>query len=174
MTRLPVRSRRGVTLLELIAVLAALIVLGAVLLPTLAGFSRDTNVKAGADLLQQRMAQARSHSMADGRVYRVTVSPDGSRVRVAPDTDTQADADAEAPFFAEDAFPKGVTARVIIDPESPAASDSSGWHVVATVLPDGTCREDGPEVVVSEPNCYPIHVQIRGLTGATTVTAGTQ
>jgi type II secretory pathway pseudopilin PulG len=163
-----------VTLLELIAVLAALLVLGAALLPSLAGLSRDTNVKAGADLLRQRMAEARSHAMADGRVYRVAVSPDGGTVRVSPDMESQADPDADAPFFAEDAFPKGVTARVAADPESPSASDSSGWSVVATVLPDGTCREDGPEVVVSEPNCYPITVQIRGLTGATTVTAGTQ
>lgn len=173
MTRRPARARRGVTLLELIAVLAALIVLGAVLLPTLSGLSRDTNVQAGADLLRQRMAEARSHAMADGRVYRVAVSPDGGTVRVSPDTDSQADPDADAPFSAEDAFPKGVTARVIVDPEAPPAADSSGWSVVATVLPDGTCREDGPEVVVSEPNCYPIRVQIRGLTGATSVTTGT-
>lgn len=174
MTRLPVRSRRGVTLLELIAVMAALVILGAVLVPSLSGMSRDTNVKAGADLLRQRMAEARSHSMGDGRVYRVTVSPDGSKVRVSPDMDSQSDLDADAPFFAEDAFPTGVSAHVTVDPESPSASDSSGWYVVATVLPDGTCREDGPEVVVSEPNCYPIRIQIRGLTGATTVTAGTQ
>lgn len=164
-------SRAGFTLLELIAVMAALLILGAVVLPSVGGMARDTKVKAGADLLRQRVAEARSHSIGDGRVYRLSVSPDGQRVRVAPDADDPqtADPDAEKPFAAEDAFPDGVTVRPVVDGGDPPATDSAGWFQLATFLPDGTCREDSPEMEVREAGVYPIRVHVRGLTGATTV-----
>src|SRR4051812_631594 len=80
------RSRRpGYTLVELIVVMAILLVLGAMLAPTLRATSRDTNVKAGADIVRGRMEEARANAIEDSRPYRFSVSVDGTRVRVSPD-----------------------------------------------------------------------------------------
>ncbi len=170
------RPRAGFTLFELLVVIVALIVLGAILIPTLSGLSGDSKVNAGTDLLRQRVAEARSHAIGEGRIYRVTLAPEGNKIRVTPQDDTTQQttaAEPEKPFFAEDAFPDGVTVRLVVDSSAPPATDSNGWTVLGTFLPDGTCREDSPEIVVSEPGCYPMQIQIRGLTGATTITAGT-
>ena len=165
--------RSGLTLIEVLVVTAVLVALAAIMAPTVRQFSRDSRVLAGADLLRGRVADARGEAMEHGRAYRLALSDDGTRVRIAPDDqgfDTAAvTTDEAAPRVAEDAFPDGVTAKSEPPDGSAPTVDADGWVRVATVQPDGTCREDAVVVRVSQPNMYPVLVRIRGLTGGTSV-----
>lgn len=172
--------RPGYSLVELLVVMAALVVLGGVLVPTLTGVARDTRVKAGADLLRQRVADARAHAIGEARAYKLAVATDGTRVRVAPDDQSFAamaatDADADGHYVVEDSLPPEVQFRPSAEPASTQGmqgmTDDAGWTRVATFLPDGTCREDDADIDVQEPSCYTLRVHIRGLTGAATVCA---
>ena len=168
------RKRRGVTLVELIAVMAVLIILGGVILPTLTATRRDVYVKAAADMVRGRMAEARSKAIENGQAYRFAISEDGRRIRIAPDTYealgevATSDDDSSPILIREDDLPKGVTLQLTSDEAEFAVQDSSGWKRLVTFQPDGTCREDSAEVIVSEKGVTPLLITVRGLTGATT------
>jgi prepilin-type N-terminal cleavage/methylation domain-containing protein len=173
-----VKRRRGFTLLELVAVLAVLIILGAVLVPTLSGVRGDTRSKAGADTVRGFMAEARSKAMEDGQAYRIAVSPDGRTLRVSPESSSMNmgmvdDGDTSPALVREDTLPDAVTAKLLTDENDDAATtDEAGWIRIATFLADGTCREDTVEVVVSETGVAPFVVRLRGLTGVVSIYRG--
>jgi hypothetical protein len=162
--------------MELLAVIAILTALGGVLVPTLNGLAGDTKVKAGADVVRARLAEARAAAIGDGRAYRVAVSQDGTKLRVAPDeldfaaSETAEDTTA-GPVVAEDTLPNPVTVVPVADEGAPPVVDQAGWVRIVTFLPDGTCREASAAVEVREPGVHSILVRIRGLTGAATATA---
>ena len=173
----PSRERRdGYSLLEVLAVFAVLIILGAAIVPTLDGFMGDTNVKGAADLCMARLSDARSYAIEEGRAYRVSASPDGKRVRISPD---EVDGSGQ-PLVAPD-----VPAHTIIDslidekrpqtvtltPGSNQRDGGDGWIVLATYLPDGTCREANSKFSLNEAGVVEYIVNVRGLTGAVTLNA---
>ncbi|QEL18798.1 pilus assembly FimT family protein [Limnoglobus roseus] len=162
-------ARPGFTLIEILVVIAMLVILGAVLVPSMSGLGRDTKTKAAADLVQSCIADGRGKAIETGLNYRFAISSDGNRVRVAPEVlDTQGqvpDSAGGVPSVREDNLPTGVTI-VTID-EDPPSPDANGWIVLATILNDGTCREDLVELKISEASVQPLGVRIRGLTGTT-------
>ncbi len=164
--------RRGYTLIEVVIVMAMLIAVGAGVIPSLAGLSGNRYQRAATDTLRGRLAEARGRAVEQGVAYRLALSGDGSRVRLAPDDENFGSAAAAemksvSAKVSEDAFEKA-TASVVSEPNpSPPAGD--GWVTVATFLPDGTCREDNVTVAVSEDTFPPVHVQVRGVTGAARV-----
>jgi len=167
--------RSGFTLVEVLAVMTVLVILAAILAPSLRSFTRDTKVQAASDLIRGRIADARGEAMEHGRPYRLAVSQDGKKVRIAPDDqnfDTATvTSDEIAPMVAEDALPKDVTATSQPQDGTAPAVDADGWTRVVTFQPDGTCREDAVVIRIRQPNMYPIVIRIRGLTGAATVEA---
>lgn len=168
-------SRPGLTILELLVVLAAILILGAVVMPTIGAFRGNTRVKAAADTVRGRMAEARMKAIEEGQPYRVAISPDGKRLRVAPDTFeamggvAQADGETAGPFIREDDLPAEVSAELMMDEDSFTAQDTNGWRRIATFQPDGTCKEDSVSVLLQEIGVAPLIVRLRGLTGVTTV-----
>jgi type II secretory pathway pseudopilin PulG len=167
--------RAAFSLVEVQVVIAILIILAGLIAPNVAGLKRDSRVKAGADTLRGRMSEARGQAMGHGRPYRMSLSEDGRRLRVAPDVPgyaqlepTTSDADTDAPLVVEESFPDTVTALPLLGDDQAAVVDDSGWVRVATFLPDGTCREDSVVIELREPGVYPIQVRLRGLTGAVT------
>src|SRR5438094_6737810 len=83
----PVRNkRRGVTIFEMVVVLAILIVAAAVATPTLRSLSGGTPLNAAADTVKARWAEARSRAVAEGRPYRFAIMENTGKFRVAPDS----------------------------------------------------------------------------------------
>jgi prepilin-type N-terminal cleavage/methylation domain-containing protein len=163
------RRRSGFSLIEVLCVVAVLTTLAALIAPNVMGTKRDSRVRAGADTLRGRIADARGQAMEDGRAYRLAVSQDGKRVRVAPDNSGFAAMDDELPYVYEEELPPDVVAELLSGDGQPLEVDEAGWVRVATFLPDGTCREDLAQVRLREPGVYTLVVRVRGLTGASSV-----
>lgn len=168
-------ARRGFTLFEVIVVMAVLLLLAAVILPSLSAFRGDTRQRAGADVVRGELAVARARAMEEGKPYRVAISTDKKRIRRAPDGPDFAQASA-----ADGASPSAVavdyafdhvTAEVVGENgEAPEAVD--GWVTVATVLPDGSCQETTALVIITEPDNGSLRVRVRGLTATSRVVPG--
>ena len=47
----------------------------------------------------------------------------------------------------------------------PRTPDAGGWITIATVGPEGTCREDRAVVAVKERDFSPILIRVRGVIG---------
>jgi len=170
----PVRS--GASLLEVLIVMAIIVAFGAIALPQLRDFNGDSRIKAAADTVKGRIANARAASLESGRPYRLALNPEGNRFRIAPDelafqnvAANDEDEEADSILVGETNLPKDVTAEIVTADGSTGAVDDNGWTRVATFRPDGTCREDSVTIRLTEPGTLPILIQIRGLTGAATI-----
>lgn len=161
--------RTAFTIVELMVVMAIVLLLAAILVPSLVGFWGNNRTKAAVDLATGRLSDARGAAISQGRAYRVSASPDGLQIRVAPDeSEMPEEVTSEASTGAidrTDNLPKGV----VLTPMSVGELSTDGWATLATFLPDGTCRESGSEFRLSEPNNVPQVVRVRGLTGVWTV-----
>ncbi len=173
------RRHSGYTLMEIIVVMAVIIILGAVFIPTLTGVEGDRPIKAAGDLMRARLAEARARAMEDGIPYRLALSPDFRRVRVTPDDQTgnafpPDENESQDPSVSDYVFPKGVTARVLNDVSGESVVDQFGWTTVATFEPLGTSKETVVEVELSQPGVYQLLVRMRGLTGNVSITKRTK
>ncbi|HJZ58222.1 MAG TPA: prepilin-type N-terminal cleavage/methylation domain-containing protein [Gemmataceae bacterium] len=163
------QPRPGFTLLELLCVLALLLILAAVTLPSFDAIRGNSRQKAAADLVRTRIADARARAIETGVPYRLAISTDGTRLRLAPDGADFANLPASdqvigAGKVTEDQLEKA-TAGVAPPDGSPVPAGDDNWVTVATFKPDGTCREDLVVFEVREEGYPPIRIQIRGLTG---------
>ncbi len=176
---MPRQSRSGYTILELLVVLALLVILGAVIIPSLPGFYGNTKQKAAADVVRTRLAEARAKSMERGMPFRVAVNSDKTRIRVAPDTEDFASLPADDPpafdsTVTEDLFEE-ISIDYMTEPGDDRSADPSGWFTIATMRPDGSCKESRSIVVsVNESTYAPIMIQVRGLTGQIRSVVGTK
>lgn len=164
-----VRRRPGFTLLEMVVVMAILVVLAGILVPTIAGVRGNTGLKAGGDTLRSKMFDARAKAMDYGIPYRLSVSDDGKTLQVAPDDATAAADLGQSGNPSQEKMPDGIIVKVLPQDGVEATVDQTGWIRVATFSPEGTCREDLVEVQVIEAEnkvAVPITIRIRGVTGA--------
>lgn len=173
----PVR-RTGYTLLEMLCVVAVLVILGAVILPTLTGMFIDTRVKAAADLVRGHAAEARTRAIEDGRSYQLFASLDGRRFRIGPDESEQPEQSSDGQpvrvLVRETDLPDAVTLVPILTGDETSTGSTSGWTKLVTYLPDGTCRESAARFELREDGVTPLLVTIRGLTGMVNVVPSTQ
>ena len=168
------RPRSGLTLLELMVVLALLIILAAVTLPSFAGLKGNSDQRAAADTVRGRIADARGLAMDQGVPYRLAVHQDGSKIRLAPDlpnfSELPVSDEATGSATAIETTLDKVTINVAADSEGGApVADPAGWITLATFLPSGICRESGVTVEVHETDFPPIRIQLRGVTGTSRV-----
>jgi prepilin-type N-terminal cleavage/methylation domain-containing protein len=165
--------RSAFTIIELMVVMAIVLMLAAILVPSLMGFWGNNRSKAAVDLVTGRLSDARGAAISQGRAYRVSASPDGLQIRVAPDeSEMPEEVIAEAStglIDRTDSLPKGV----VLTPITAGEPSSDGWTTLVTFLPDGTCRELGSEFQLAEPDNVAQVVRIRGLTGVWTVNPAT-
>ncbi|HUR54374.1 MAG TPA: type II secretion system protein, partial [Gemmataceae bacterium] len=133
-------ARRGFTLLEILVVLALFLILGAVVIPSISGMYGNTRQKVAADVLRARLADARALAMETGVPYRIAISGDNTKIRVAPDglefASTPAGSGGTAKAI-ESTLEKATAEREIDPDEPPSAADADGWQTIVTFLPDG-------------------------------------
>ncbi len=168
------RPRRGFTLFELIAVMAVLLLLAAVVLPSIGSFRGDANQRAAADVIRGELAVARARAMEQGVPYRVAVTEDGSRIRRAPDSlefaDTAPGADRPDGSVAVIEYEfRDVKVLLAAGADAAQPTADAGWVTVATVMPDGTCREDAVLLEIKEDNKPSMFVRVRGVTASSKV-----
>jgi type II secretion system protein H len=178
--------RTGYTLFELLVVLAILILLAVIVIPSTSSLYGGSRPKGAADQVRGELATARAYAMEEGQPYRVAVSADGTRIRRAPDAEFDQGASAEhattTARSVEYAF-ENVTAQVAVGSDNqpaPADAGGGGWVTIAVVMPDGTCRDDGSgntlvtvslrEVGMPE-NSPALQVLVQGVTGQVRVVA---
>jgi prepilin-type N-terminal cleavage/methylation domain-containing protein len=160
--------RPGFSLIEIMVVIAVIVIIGAMVVPTLSNTERDLPIKSAGDTFRARLAEARGLAIENGQPIRFSLSPDGRKIRYAVDND-QFGATGDDNLGDELTLPKTVSARIINDDSGEATIDAAGWTRVATFLPDGTCRETVVEVELNQPNTYSLVVRLRGLTGNVTI-----
>jgi prepilin-type N-terminal cleavage/methylation domain-containing protein len=165
--------RTGFTILEILVVVVVILILGAVIVPTINTFWADGRTKAAVDSTQTRLAEARSNAVNHGRNYQLLVSPDGCQIRVAADPSEQMEASengsAAQEFGVTVKFPPTVTLLPETLADTGASANSSGWTLLVTYKPDGTCMEDNVEFSINEPGVTPQVFRIRGMTGTVAV-----
>jgi prepilin-type N-terminal cleavage/methylation domain-containing protein len=166
---MPRNARSGVTLLELLVVLALLLILAAAIAPSISGMRGNDYQRNAAAALRTRLSDARAFAMEDGKAYRVAISPDGTRIRMAADVTNFAELQATNPpeFLSrvnENTLEKA-TVEVVAEEDQAPETDQSGWVTVATFKPDGTCKRDRALVYVKQDGYPPTQIQIRGVTG---------
>lgn len=167
------RHRRpGLTLLEVLLVMAILILLSAVAYPTLSGLYGDVRVKAAADQVQATWAEGRARAIEDGRAYRYAVQPGTGKFRLAPDGPGFADGSGGGPAD-ENAPPPYVeegelTKPILFDVPADLPADGS-WTTVVLFNPDGSCSHDVEITLKDDDDSTPIAVRVRAMTGAVTV-----
>lgn len=170
MTRRAYR-RPGFTMIEMIVVVAVVLIIGGVLLPTLAGLAGNSKVKAAADAVKARLMEARLNAMEQGRPYVFSISTDGLKMRVAPDEAVEAevgeDGQSLPAVVIEEDLPDEINLKLTTPQNGTTASTTAnGYTKVVTFQPDGTCAEDSATLGVQENGRSGMVVTIRGLTGA--------
>jgi Tfp pilus assembly protein FimT len=169
MVRAP--RRPGVTLIEVLLVVALIIALGAVAYPTLSAMYGDVRVKAAADDVRAALAEGRAQAIEDGRAYRFSVEPGTGKFRLAPDAGEfwddsggSSDPDAPPPHIQDGTLPNGITFEVGGDSPSDGA-----WTTVVVFNPDGTCSHDVEVTLKEDDDSTPVVVRVRAMTGAVSV-----
>jgi prepilin-type N-terminal cleavage/methylation domain-containing protein len=167
------RPRRpGLTLIEVLLVMALLLILGAVAYPTLSAMYGDVRVKAAADEVRAAWTEARAQAIEDGRAYRFSVEPGTGKFRVAPDAGDFWDGSGGGPtddsappaHIQEGTLPNGI----VFDVSADLPSDGS-WTTVVLFNPDGTCPQDVEVTLKEDDDSTPVVVRVRAMTGAVTV-----
>ena len=77
------RLRRGVTLVELLVVVAILVILAALASIPLATVLQSQALSQGADILRARLAQTRVEAMRTGKIHLLEYSPDTNQFGIA-------------------------------------------------------------------------------------------
>jgi type II secretion system protein H len=166
-------DRRGVTLLELMLVLAIIAMLAAIAYPSIETMYGDLRVQAAADHLRGRFALARSRAIEDGRPYRFAVQANSGAYRIAPDapefwSDSASGIDTDetypTPLQLEDRLPEDIEFQTL---QESLATALGGWSTLVVFLPDGSCSVDRVIRLEREGN-RPVEIRIRALTGGIT------
>jgi len=178
--------RRAHTLLELILVLAIIIIVGALSVPSLGSMYGYYKVNGAVDAVRSAWAEARAHAIDQGRSYRFSVQHDGRAYRVAPDEDEYwpGEGPSNDPngkgLILEKSLPPGVRFAVNGESSSPAEEEherydlteepvkGGNWSTTAVFKDDGTARED-VEIRFQLRGTGTMVLRLRGLTGDVSV-----
>lgn len=167
--------RRGFTLIEVLLVMAVLVLLAAVILPSVSTLRGDSRPQAAVDAIRTELAAARARATTENRPYRLAIDSAGNRLRRAPDgldfSDAAATDHPDAASTAVDFEFDRVTAELLSDPSTSTSPD--GWQTIAVVLPGGTCLDDSITIGVRDRD-HPagvVRVHIRGLTATAKIVA---
>ncbi len=188
MTRTTARS--GLTLLELLLVMAIIVMLAAFAAPSYDSVMAYTKTVSASDSIKAAWAQARSRAIEDSIQYRFAIIPDSNYFRVAPDRPDYwtgsvptPDDPENPPLVLEDRLPKGVLFRIKGDnspipnvkeaDEDDGPGDPSRYQTIGIFLEDGTSRDD-IDVPISVPGAAPITLRFRAMSGTVKTITGNE
>jgi prepilin-type N-terminal cleavage/methylation domain-containing protein len=179
---------RGLTLVEVLLVLALLVVIGAVSAPLLEGSFSRAGLNSAGDVLRGAWAKARLAAMQSGQTYVFRFEPGGPRFQIValndlglPETSEMAPDAPDVQYKAVDMLrlpqarlPDGVifsTADVATSNQLlatiPGAVEGP-WSNPILFHPDGTTSD--ASLVLSNARQTTIRVTLRGLTGVSNTT----
>ncbi len=183
------KKRRAATLFELMLVLAILVIVAGLAIPSLGSMSGHYKLTGAVDVVRSSWAEARARAIDEGRPYRFSIQPDGRAFRIAPDQDdywSGQGGPSEDPngkgLIRERSLPRGVRFAVGEGNAAPASSEpdrfdfddepvkGGNWTTTVVFLPDGTARED-VRIRFEVNGSKPIILQLRGLTGEVSATS---
>jgi prepilin-type N-terminal cleavage/methylation domain-containing protein len=174
------RLRNGMTLIELLLVIAIMVVVASLVVPNIQRTFARQALQKGADRVRVAMGQARVRAIKNGEEFAVFYVPGGSWFNVAPFTKfkeqsalaTRREKLAEAKQqsdFEDDLLPRGIlfaAGEVSNDARSMGvlASAQSG-DSLRTILfyPDGTSQD--AKIILQNDKENFVEIQLRGLTG---------
>jgi len=167
-------KRRGYTLFEMVIVLALIVLLAGLAVPSFEAMYVDYKLQSAVDEVRARWAQIRARAVTEGRPYRFACIPATGDFRVEPYGAAAASADSESQaLVAQDSLPTGITFAAVNGADtgtggmSASSGDSGGWMTAAVFLPDGTGQQD-QEIVFRYADAQPIALRLRALTGGMT------
>ena len=79
------KRRSGASLLEVVVVLAIMVIISALAIPSIQAMYGSYKLNGAVDSVRAAWADARSRAIDEGRPYRFSVEPNGTHYRVAPD-----------------------------------------------------------------------------------------
>lgn len=179
------RGRAAYTMMEIAVVVALIVVIGALTIPSIMGSFADARVNGSADIIRARMADARSMAMEQGRPFRFGFVSGSSKFQIAPDDSRLWDTVQDSEPVEDDEHIRGELLQDVIfgtDMNSISGSDTptpgGTWQPGGVFLPEGTARAvvnpDGTTVddvtfFFGKAGLSPMAVRLRGLTGAVRV-----
>lgn len=180
---------RGFTLLELMLVLAVLVIVASIALPSVAGLLDGQKVDRGADLVRATLGQARVTAIRSGRIQVFVCQAGGAGMAVVPlatagasrngagllGDENQANRFSEFDF-SDSLLPRGVrftSAAVIDDSRSQAATADAGGGAQGQMqfvlfYPDGTSQD--AQLTIANQRGMMKRIVVRGLTGTSRIT----
>ena len=177
------KNRRGVTLFEMIVVLAVMVIAAALAVPTLSALSGGTPLNAAADTVKARWADARSRAVGEGRPYKFAVMQNTGKFRVAPDSSefwdgssatsgtSSSGGNSQPPLVVEGSLPQEMHFVTAPDNGNGAAQgqsgSSDGWACPVVFLPDGTTEQDA-QIAFGTKGGRPLVLKVQSATGAAT------
>lgn len=150
------KVRQAMTLFELVLVLALLVVITAVAIPSVESWYGNYRVTAAADTVRGAWAQARARAMEESRPYRFSVVPNRGNYRLAPEAPEfwsgsgstgngsmpEVTSDSQPPLILEETLPKGV--RFLTGDQNQA--DSAGAPDVPVAADTGASPDEGAPI----------------------------
>ena len=187
------RCRGGFTLMELLLVLAVLVIITALAMPSLSGAMANQKLRKAGDLVRSEFARARNRSMRTGRIHVFRYLPGTGEYSLEPwyaDDDflesnvqtvgmapVNADAVSSETVYVQ--LPDGITfsglqvefdarAMETVGEAMQSTSPTAGAPASILFYPDG--QSSTARIVLSNQASYYLIIQLRGLTGIAKVT----
>jgi prepilin-type N-terminal cleavage/methylation domain-containing protein len=170
------RSRTGYTLVEVVLVMAILVIVAAIAIPSLTGMLSSGNLEAAEDTVKAQLTKARNKAKEEGCSYKFCIKVNTGSYRIAPDSDeywggtggsaNSSNSNSSAPEgkVIEGKLPEKVC---FSPPQGLSKSDGAGsdWSTVATFLSDGTAVDDA-QVGIAVEGHNPLLINLKGATGS--------
>lgn len=165
--------RRGVTLIELLLVMAVIIVVLGLAAPMFFESLRTQQLRSAADQLRIDLSKARNRAMSSGQMLGLTLTENSYTIGLASEVDEN---EASAPAFQQSTIDLPAGLRLVLatgqaDPASSSAQSTDATvgsdGIAAYFYPDGTTSTVEFQLFNDKENS--LVVSLRGITGVALV-----